>query len=52
MILLSALENHVFSLSDPYLALGLVQAIEVESLTFSQTFQLKLELRLISSNCT
>jgi len=51
VIPLSALENHVFSLFGPYLALiWLFQVNRDESLTFGQTSQLRLEMRLICSN--
>ena len=43
-ILFLALENLVFCLFQPY---SVVQAIEPESLIFGQTFQFKVELKLI-----
>jgi len=47
----SALENHVFFLLGPYLALMVhFRPIGDESLTFCQTFQFRLEPRLIGNN--
>ena len=55
VIVLPALENIIFfSRFGPYSALirHRVRPSGAESLTFGQTSQLKLETRLISSNCT
>ena len=51
--LLSALENHVLPMFVPYS--GLIKPnsgqLRLKNLTFGQTFQLRLEIRLISSIC-
>jgi len=47
------LENHVFLTFEPYSALvrHMLSLIDTERLVFGQTSLLRLETRLISSNC-
>jgi len=51
VILLSALENYVFPIFVPYSTLIRLRPIGAGSLTFGQTSQLRLEIKVIGSIC-